>query len=127
MINQVQTVLDSLPPYGDYGCSDSDCTIPAVVRHPQTGKFYCAGHAWARATEHQVEMEDIALVVGIRRRLLDEGWKCDFCDKPAERICSYEQERICFDHYHLIPRTGAACPDCALVLEREEEAKNYWG
>jgi hypothetical protein len=118
-VKGIQKVLFDLPLYGDYECSDSGCSIPAVIRHPETGKFYCAGHGWQLAESHKAHMSDIAIAVGIRRRMLDEGWECAFCDKPAERACSICREIICFDHFKLIPRTGCACPECSEALEQE--------
>lgn len=114
--------LLALPIYGDYECSDSDCSQPACIRHPQSGKFYCSGHAFHLAESYPVEMEDISSMVRQRRSMLDEQVECDLCEKPAERMCNYCGTLICFDHYHLIPRTGACCDDCALQLEEESEA-----
>jgi hypothetical protein len=116
----IQKTLFDLPPYGDYGCSDPDCTIPAVIRHPQSGKFYCAGHAWILMGEHPVEMEDLSTMIQQRKSMLDEEVECGLCEKPAERMCNCGA-LICFDHYHLVPRTGCVCPDCAEEMERQAE------
>jgi hypothetical protein len=114
--------LLALPIYGDYECSDSDCSQPACIRHPMSGKFYCSGHAAHLAESHRIEMEDISMMIRIRQSMLDEEVACDLCDKPAERICNYCGTPICFAHYHLIPRTGACCDACADELEQEAEA-----
>ncbi len=114
--------LIALPIYGDYECSDHDCSRPACIRHPMSGKFYCSGHAVHLAESHTVEMQDIQQTLDIRQYMLRERIECISCEKPAERFCAYCQEAICFDHYHLIPRTGACCDDCALQLEQEYEA-----
>ncbi len=114
--------LIALPIYGDYECSDHDCSRPACIRHPASGKFYCSGHGLEVAESHPADLSDISIALGIRQRMLDEGWECSSCEKPAERICSYCQELICFDHMHYIPRDGACCDDCALALEQEYEA-----
>lgn len=123
---KLQTILHDLPIYGDYGCSDADCTHPAVVRHPETGKFYCSGHAMQLAESHPAHMKDLREAANIRSYLLGMKQTCEFCaDKPAERVCAGCEARICFDHYHLIPRTGAACPDCSEAMERtESEVRN---
>lgn len=115
--------LVALPLYADNGCSgiDGQCTHPAQIRHPETGKFYCSGHAWELATSHPVHMEDIRLAVKIRQSFLVEPYECAFCEKPGERSCAYCREVICFEHMKFIPRTGAACPECAAGLEREYE------
>lgn len=117
-MKDIQKALFDLPPYGDYGCSDSDCTIPAVVRHPETGRFYCAGHAWQLMKSHPAHMDDLSAMIRQRKSLLKENVECDLCPRAAERMCNYCGTLICFDHYHLIPRTGAACPDCSEELER---------
>jgi hypothetical protein len=117
--------LIALPIYGDYECAgiEGQCTRPACIRHPMSGKFYCSGHALELAESHPVDLSDISIALGIRKRMLDEAWECSECDKPAERICSYCQVLLCFDHMKYIPRDGACCDDCALALEQEAEAQ----
>lgn len=38
--------LLALSIYGDYECAgiNDQCTHPASIRHPMSGKFYCSGH-----------------------------------------------------------------------------------
>lgn len=120
--------LIALPIYGDHECAgiDGQCTHPACIRHPASGKFYCSGHALQLAESHPVELEDISTMVQQRQSMLDEDVECDLCEKPAERMCNVCGTLICFDHYYLIPRTGAACPDCGEAMEQEaEEAGRY--
>ena len=126
MDEKVRTALFDLPLYSSQGCADADCTLPAVVRHPETGKFYCAGHALQLAESHEYHMKDIAIAVITRKQLLDEQAECDFCERPAERFCSYCQLLICFSDMHYIPRTGAACPECSEALEQEAEAQGRY-
>ncbi len=117
--------LVALPLYADDGCSgiDGQCTHPAQIRHPETGKFYCSGHARELAESHPAHMEDISMAVKIRQGFLADPASCDFCEKLAERECDGCGLYVCFNHKTLIPRTGAACPECADGLSREDD----WG
>ncbi len=115
----IQELLFDLPPYGDYGCSDSDCSIPAAIRHPETGHFYCACHGWLLMESHPAHMDDLSSMIRQRKSMIDESVECDLCELPAERMCNGCGTLICFDHYHLVPRTGCACPECSEALEQE--------
>lgn len=120
-MRDIQKKLFDLPPYSDYGCSESDCTIPAVIRHPATGKFYCADHAWLLMESHPAHMGDLTQIILVRAYLLGTHAVCKFCKQAAERVCHGCRSRICFDHFSLVPRAGAACPTCAEEMERRAE------
>lgn len=119
MSTKTWAILSNLPIYGDYECYEPSCTRPAVIRHPASGRFYCAGDARHLAESHEAHMTDIVAAVQIRQRMLKEQWECAYCDKPAERSCAFCRELICFKHMQFIPRTGAACPDCGAAMESE--------
>ncbi len=118
-MTKLQDILHDLPIYGDYDCSDVDCTHPAVVRHPAEGKFYCSGHAQHLAESHLAYMQDLTMAAKLRQRMLKATLVCDDCEKPAERMCANCYAPICFDHMHLLPRTGAICLVCSRAWESE--------
>jgi hypothetical protein len=84
-LERLLRTMPALPTGERCGGEEHGGNIAAVLRHPATGQYLCAGCAIGQAQSHDAHKRDVEYAVRIRRFFLVNPTQCSECVALAQR------------------------------------------